>query len=94
MLNMPACGSLIETLILWRNDMPEWVIVLLLLGGSVGSFIIFDVWIHKDIDNYNLMRQDALKEAEEYLKECELACRNSDHYKKTQAMKQYKERQK
>lgn len=72
--------------------MPEWGIALLTLGGAVGSFIMLDIWIHKADDNYDLKTREAVKDIEKLLAGLEFNYHNSEHYKKTQAMKRYKEK--
>ena len=72
----------------------EWWIALLTLGGAVGSLIMLDIWIHKAADNYGLEIREAAKDIEKLLTEFEFNHHNSEHYKKTQAMKRYKEKHK
>jgi hypothetical protein len=74
--------------------MTDWWIALLIVGGVVGSFIMIDVWIHKEADNYGLQQKASIKDIERLLAGLKFDYHNSEHHKKTQAMKRYKEKQK
>jgi tetrahydromethanopterin S-methyltransferase subunit E len=78
MLGMPACGLLIKTLILWRNDVTD-VVVPMWVTGMMVVFMSF-ILITACVTWVTMLKYYARIEG--------------GAYKKVQRMKRYKEKQK